>query len=577
MKTLDFGTLERICARRSEEFDRLEAAAYEFAGPERVDRPIAAACRKHSRILDRMPEGFQERLVGALVLYAIFGSEPARLRFLRRSGYATEDREAFDALCGRPWRFAFLQIRERLSEGFFSIHLLGDSDEAVLFSPSIEKIEVDGRPLLLCGLFGDGTCIQSFGPIVSLPAFDIRDVEAFAKLASPDSYAAFGLSGVLGRDPLPFILLAEFGAHRLTFGNSGALQYAAGTFRYREGFAEQAKKLGAAVAAKGGISIDLQPEDRPDSFVKLDLDEKRRSGALAAASAQAYREAARRPPLAGLAPTEPEYLASPPMILAIGEILGKPFPGLGPGRPSEGNAITDENRALQSVNEALREYTGITNRQNVKPDARAIARKHGTDPEQFAALVARFERDLESRFHIDLPGRLEGFEPPPPEIRFELSKALSESALFVLHDDEGLDRRLAANEALYQPALPRGTRGYITAKRLPGLLERATKEYFGTSARTVLCYTLFLLLETGRDYRPVRDYGSELLKTFWQVLIPDRTADYVADFLEDYARWSRDVLAAFDLAIVEGGDLSGSSAPRIKRSPFLEDWIARRT
>jgi hypothetical protein len=58
MTAKEYDALERVCAARSREFDRLEKAAYEYGAAERLDRPIAAALRGHMRLFATFPKEF---------------------------------------------------------------------------------------------------------------------------------------------------------------------------------------------------------------------------------------------------------------------------------------------------------------------------------------------------------------------------------------------------------------------------------------------------------------------------------------------------------------------------------------
>lgn len=600
MKNHDFDELESLCARRAREFSGLEDAAYRYAACERMDRPLHQALRKWEGLLESFPKNFPGILIGTFIMHRIFGSEPNRRRFFARSAYRPENAEALSGLVSMPWQFRFLYIEKRLVEGFFTVHFPGSPEEALLYSPSVERIEIHGRPLLLCGVFGDETCLQTFGPVLDLPAFDWTDIETFAKLAAPDSFSTLGVSGVLNREPLSFFLLYAFSRFNLSFRGKQRLRYASGTFRADADFLETAESLGPPETVKGGKIIKLQAVDRFDSFVKLLVEGKRGRAALVASSPVKYRNAARKEPLLGRAPDEPEFIASMTMILAIEKILRKPFPGLqenhrpdpdeagADGEPGSRGAARTNGRAakndrdgkddafLEGLNAAMKEYTNHTNRNTTPLDPGAIAKKHGVDPITFAELVGSVERNFEEHFHIDVPGGIAGFVPPPPEFRHQLELSLDEAPAFRVNSGEAIERELAASKDRIETAVPEGTRGAITFDRLVPLLERATKEILGNGARVALNYTLYLLLREGEGYRPVVDYGSELLRTFWQVLIPTRDADQVASFLKCHALWTYHVLGSFGLVTMEHDlDLAMLTAATfsIRCGPFLEHWI----
>lgn len=176
-----------------------------------------------------------------------------------------------------------------------------------------------------------------------------------------------------------------------------------------------------------------------------------------------------------------------------------------------------------------------TNESAGKPDIDAIVKRHGADANALRDIVRKLESSFEDRFRIEVPGGIGGFVPPPPGQRRKLDAAIEDCELFTVHADSELDRILADRKDEYALAVPKGTKGAIGIERLGHILERATKEFFGGSVRTVLTYSVYLLLEAGGEYRPVSDYASELLKGLWQVLIPDRSADQVANFIRSYS------------------------------------------
>lgn len=580
MKQPDLEKLAGLTESRSREYSRLEEAAYAYGAVERLDRPIELELRRHAKLLKSQPSDFSGMVVGAILLTRIFGSEPARRRFLARGEYRPLEQKAFEGLMLQPWRIALYSVRSRVGEGFFQIEDLGGGEVGLLCSKSMEKLEIKGRPIFLSGLFGDSSCLQTFGPVLDLPAFDATDLDTFARLAAPDTYAAQGLEGVIARDPLPFYLLTHFGRHSIAIGSSGVLRYAASEFRPSNALLEKASTIEPFSTSKGLRRLELSGTDKFDAFKTLVLDPKRKRATLVAASIEAYRDEAATPLLAGEAPPEPDFVATMPMVLAIDAVLEKAFPGLARMAAKEAGSVggkqrTSPNPELDALNAAMGKYLALTNKEGQRPDAKAIAADFGIDPGTFAGLVGSLEADLERKFHIDLPGGIAGIVELPPSKRQAFAEALVDNPLFTLSASEAIEREVATIDPGFSPYLSEGGRGGLTAKRLPGLLERAAKDFFGPGARVVLGYTLWLMLEMGPRPQAVDDYGCEVLRLFWQLLLPDRTEVDIDVFLHGYRAWVRTVLVPYGITIAPAKS-EGDKPPTMVGSDFLFRWLSKR-
>ena len=153
----------------------------------------------------------------------------------------------------------------------------------------------------------------------------------------------------------------------------------------------------------------------------------------------------------------------------------------------------------------------------------------------------------------------------PPEVRRHMPSVPSQSTLLTLDFSPAARRELAARaprvEALLAErsaagldvqAATGGGAERVALEMLPRLLEDLFFTHWQAKDATVLTYTLCLLHHAGATPQRVSDYAAEVLRLFWQVLLPGKASVHVRSFIENYAVFCRRVLEPLGVVEIEG-------------------------
>ena len=116
----------------------------------------------------------------------------------------------------------------------------------------------------------------------------------------------------------------------------------------------------------------------------------------------------------------------------------------------------------------------------------------------------------------------------------------------------------------------------LSLELLPRLLEDLFFAHWQAENATVLTYTLCLLHHGGAAPQRVSDYAAEVLRIFWQVLLPDKAAAYIRGFIEKYALFCWEVLEPLGVVEIEGAvDRAQASEARFRVTggPLLHSFF----
>ncbi|HUW41402.1 MAG TPA: hypothetical protein VMV90_10345 [Rectinemataceae bacterium] len=571
----DFDHLEEWGKRCSSEYVQLEQAVYKYAARERLDRPFRVELRRHEELLQKVPTEFPGMVVGALIMRLVLGSEGALRRFLVKSSYSPHDEQAFASITARAWRFSFFQTEKRIAEGFFTIQELDGERDVILLSNSVEDRNRENSTFFLSGLFDNGECVQTFGPVLQMDAFSPADIESFARLAAPDLFATRGLGAVIEREALKFSLLFAFANSPVPVHDDEIIVYASSSIRIDDKFLSSLAAFPEREVLKGAWVAHLLKDWTPFSFLDLIVEEKRRKAVLFASTVERYMDAAANPPFDEFFAALPQYTARMSMVIAMESILGKQFPGtLEHLAPRNDKVAKADKSKREPINRAIAELTAASN-ENLGLDLEKLAAKHGVDREALDAVQAMLTK-MDERFAIDLPYAIPGFVPPTPTHRRAFAEGFAGNSLFSFREGTELADWVASRANDCKLALPALMRGEMTLARLPALIERATIDLFKGASPTLLSYTAFLLRSAGSVPLDVRAYACEVLRIFWQVLIPYKDRTSINEFMDAYESWVLHVLQPFGLVELDGEpllEMRKDSPIEIRRSSFFERWI----
>jgi hypothetical protein len=268
-------------------------------------------------------------------------------------------------------------------------------------------------------------------------------------------------------------------------------------------------------------------------------------------------------------PEQPFWMSTANMTVAAMKVLKKERPEESFSRAfDEEEPAPEAEEAIKALNAFMREATELSNH-GLPVHYEKLAEEHGI-PVETARQVERMIVRQEKQFSISLEGGIPGFTPPPPAIRMKMRGPLAESELFVFGSGDRAReqfREHAAGFAGLARTVGKETPGF---EEMPAIIDDLSLKHWDTTNSTILTYSLMLLLAAGKEFRPADDYASEILRLFWQVLIPNRGKKSIRRFLESYTSYCEKILAPAGLIETEGGAEGGC---RVRRTRFLEEWV----
>ena len=141
---------------------------------------------------------------------------------------------------------------------------------------------------------------------------------------------------------------------------------------------------------------------------------------------------------------------------------------------------------------------------------------------------------------------------------------------------QGLFAAFAASvEAMRPKARASRTRTMLTLATLPTVLEEIDDPPGEQDTEhTVLKYSMYLLCRAGSEYHGTEDYAEEILRLFWQILVPSRERAGFRRFVRQYAIWCRELLVLAGLAEDDGRatGITPGAPFQIRASPFFKAW-----
>jgi hypothetical protein len=484
-----------------------------------------------------------------------------------------------------PWFYTVFSVARHLEGDFHRVHDHASGRRLLLHSPALTQLHREGASLFLSLLFENGACCQTFGPMHYYRGFRPYDFEYLAKALRPAGFRERGLSAVIAARPAPFLLLDRWSEMPL-FVHRGEPTCTCSDSVELETFSPDPFSASFDVERRNDvIKCALKGSDSPATSAELYYDGKRRRLVVYASGLNRYRKLVEL--LAGQIelPSEPYWYASMGMVLAARELAGKQIPAweyvtrfeeqpAGEAREPE-QASAEE---LETINAFLAD---LTRRRNYGVDysLEELASTYGLSLESAQQLEAIMD-GKEKEFELEIEGGFDGFRPPPPEVREKFRVLPQASELFQLH--EGPEVRRLFLDAL--PRLRASVPGRFAAQAselelsgLPRLLEDMFFDVWQARDPTILTYTLYLLCRKGDAFHSARDYAAELLKLFWQVLLPEKDRSSIERFIRRYAAFCLQVLHPLGLVEIGGQAERSQSVTgrfRVRASPFFKGWFS---
>lgn len=578
-----------------------------------IERPIAwgvsklKVMNKHretmrnlQRLTVRLPEGWVDIALDTIAAGEIF-TYPYRIKkYLNRDrgSLDTEDIKFFRFFQDNPWFYTIYSIKENLPENFFKIIDYSDGKEIILYSPGLKSMYDRGANLFSALLFFNGYCYQTYGSLHYYRAFEPFDFDFFSKMLIPQYYKENDLSSAMAFRPVHFMLLDNWSELPPMYHGKEQLTQCCHTVNLSNFNSGKYSDKFTIKEKQGVIRLRLKRGKFPFNVSEFYYDSKKKRFLVFASGIKRYEKLVKLISKDITLPAVPELYATMPMIAAERIMLGKNMPVIEYDSIFEGKQRAPREKPAETVGQsaggaaaepavklnaepAEKDELGkfnafmseLTKRSNMGIDYSLKELSELYDiPIETALQLEGMLTKMDKRFSIDIDGGLSDFIPPPPSVRTQFRDRLQDNKLFTVAATE----ELKEDFKIFTAKLKISGKKKLSFENFYDNLEYSAGKIWGRGARTVLLYTFYMLCKRGFVLENVRDYAVEFLKTFWQVIFPDKKRKYLDEFIEDYSDFMVEALFAFNLIEIDKETIvnEGSEAGYlVKASGFFNKWI----
>ncbi len=578
MKVEERARILKLCEQSSNTLGLIQGDFLSWAlRKEKLLKPYDRDLKKMKNVSEKLSEEWHNMSAAQVAAGKVFGSPDRARKFLNthRDILGKPEKQLLRHFMNRPWFYALFSIKETLGDNLFNITDL-DSGESLLFhSPGLAQFEHENIAIFLHLLFDNGACYQAFGPFHYYRGFQPYDFEFLARMLSPQLYHKSGLSSVIANKPAYFLLLDRWSEIPVQVHNQEIVCLCSNSIDM-DVFDPEGYGSAFNVDRKDElVRYSLKGSEDPFQTADIYYDGKKQKLFLFAYGRHRYHELVEH--LSGTVevPAEPYWQGTVLMLAAVSEMLGRNIPAMDYEQIfTEQEAPSPEaQKELDKINALLQE---INNRHNLGIDApiQELARIYDVPLETALQMQKMLNELTEDRFQIDLEGGLENFTPPPPEVRQKLQRPLHKSELFTLEYSEEAEAYFTdlLPELMQLQELP----SPLSLSGLHRLIETLYYRDWDLDHPTVFTYTAYMLLKMGDELRSVRDYAAEILRIFWQVILPGKDKKYRELFIERYSMYCYGCLLPLGLIELDR-EIDPPQAVdgdyRIKASAFFREWI----
>lgn len=294
----------------------------------------------------------------------------------------TEQRSYIEKQSTVPWRYSYSVITSNPEVDFYEMEDVFSGEDYLLYSPSITKILSEASVSLWFNLIGfNGSCWQSFGPVLSFQGLEADDIFFFATELNPRIETEEDVMTDIEKNPIPYLMLLSGSRYPFTIqGKDEILQLVAehpldsfDSNRFKKGFTVE--------YANGVYRIRSGAWGKPPHFATAYYVEDRKVLLLTAMTDRGFQSLVSQLNKIGLGlPIEPDIRVHLPMLINIKHILGKelrlnPYEDL-----FENKSSPAEQAAMDNLNRLLSLALPFINA-GQEPDIPALAKEAGVDEE----------------------------------------------------------------------------------------------------------------------------------------------------------------------------------------------------
>ena len=390
----DFNHILSVCKETSritsavvDEFLLYYAADRYNLVPE-MDKKFAA----YRHIIKEFPEEWENRIKAQYIGHRIFRNDGLINKLLNHSAlkrFNNKEMEFLKFQAENPWRFCFSTIVESLSTDFYLMADVFRDEEFLLYSPGVTTT-LESQPAIMWFnmIAFNGSCWQTYGPIIGYGSFEPDDIFFFAAELNPDIEDDDDLLLTVEDNPVPFMMLLSGANYPLVFSKKDLVVQTMAEYDLEK---IDTQKLSADFKKEyndGVYRLSLKRWSGPPHFSQAYYDENKMTITLSAMTDRGFIALVDVLNKYGYQfSSEPFIRVKPLMVSTASEILGKNI-----DLNEYDDLFTKESSPArkEGLNKLNKLMDLVMNDINAgrQPDVEAYAKKAGVDPQEAMRLVS---------------------------------------------------------------------------------------------------------------------------------------------------------------------------------------------
>jgi hypothetical protein len=389
----DYEHFREVCEQNSKASATIidDFILYYAAEKDGLDREFDKLINRFKHIYREFPQGFINRLKSQYIIHRVFRQNGLINRYLRHAAILRleiAEQVFLEEQAESPWRFSFSEIASNPSPDFYEMEDVFTGNSFLLHSPSISKTLEEYPVSLWFNLISfNGSCWQSFGPVIYYKSFDADDIFFFATELNGDLETVDDMLNDLEANPIPYMML--------TVG-SGFPNIMHGNFETVNVAGEANTIITDTQSLKDEFRIEYVPHvfkfshakwSEPPHLTEAFYDENNDTLSVYGLTDQGYEQVVKILNKYGFSlPPIRSIRLHLPMLMTINKLLKKPLEINPYSHLFEIPASVKEKELESKLNQVLSIALPSINA-GKQPDIEEIAKKVGLDPETARDLI----------------------------------------------------------------------------------------------------------------------------------------------------------------------------------------------
>jgi hypothetical protein len=281
-----------------------------------------------------------------------------------------------------PWKYSFSEIIAHPEGDFYEMEDVFSGEVFLLYSPSVTSILSEQSIRLWLNLIGfNGSCWQSFGPVLSFQGFQPDDIFFFATELNPRIETEEDLISDVEANPLPYLMLINGSCFPMILQSGETVVQVLAEHPTETLDSNGLKKDFKVEYAEDVYRLTPKTWGEAPHFAAAYFDENRKTLLLTSLTDKGFRKLTDQLNAHGFRlPTEPDIRVQPTMLSTTKSILKKdlhlnPYEELFERRSTPG-----EKEMIEKLNRLLSLALPVINA-GKEPDIESLAKEAGVDVE----------------------------------------------------------------------------------------------------------------------------------------------------------------------------------------------------